>query len=318
MGRKFRPYVAIAVMLLPLATHHSESLAAPLLSSSAGITDNYRTPDGGFGSHNTQFCSDSGAGLRACQGADLGYVTPGLTGDVFRPFSFFGNALNYNANAVADYGVLKSYAELSIQGTLAAIQTEPDPFTGLQDTRDNVTAQAFSGFRDQWTISGMPDGSTGTLQLTFQVTGTASGSTSGSLSLSRISPTGAFSLVQSAPIVPNTDIVLSVPFAFANPLDFRVQLGAAAFIHTCPPFSICVESPLGQQSSLADFSHTATLSAIVARDGVGNIVPFSLSTASNAAIFNDLTAVPIPGAVWLFGSGLLGLVGALRPRKATA
>ena len=32
----------------------------------------------------------------------------------------------------------------------------------------------------------------------------------------------------------------------------------------------------------------------------------------------DFTAVPVPAAVWLFGSGLLGLVGVARRRKATA
>jgi len=30
---------------------------------------------------------------------------------------------------------------------------------------------------------------------------------------------------------------------------------------------------------------------------------------------NDITAVPVPAAVWLFGSGLIGLVGVAR-RKA--
>jgi len=29
----------------------------------------------------------------------------------------------------------------------------------------------------------------------------------------------------------------------------------------------------------------------------------------------DLSAVPVPAAVWLFGSGLLGLVGVARRRK---
>jgi hypothetical protein len=30
----------------------------------------------------------------------------------------------------------------------------------------------------------------------------------------------------------------------------------------------------------------------------------------------ELTAIPVPAAVWLFGSGLLGLIGVARRRKA--
>ncbi len=45
------------------------------------------------------------------------------------------------------------------------------------------------------------------------------------------------------------------------------------------------------------------------------------STAAGGAIFLDnasleVSAVPVPAAVWLFGSGLLGLVGVARRRKA--
>ena len=37
---------------------------------------------------------------------------------------------------------------------------------------------------------------------------------------------------------------------------------------------------------------------------------FTSITASNASV------IPVPAAVWLFGSGLLGLVGVARRRKA--
>jgi len=41
-----------------------------------------------------------------------------------------------------------------------------------------------------------------------------------------------------------------------------------------------------------------------------------LATLENATL--DVTAVPIPAAVWLFGSGLLGLVGVARRKKQHA
>ena len=48
-------------------------------------------------------------------------------------------------------------------------------------------------------------------------------------------------------------------------------------------------------------------------------VDFSLSAESTAGIsgFVQQVAVPIPAAVWLFGSGLLGLIGVARRKKAT-
>ena len=38
----------------------------------------------------------------------------------------------------------------------------------------------------------------------------------------------------------------------------------------------------------------------------------------NVSIVTDVSAVPVPAAVWLFGSGLLGLVGVARRKKALA
>lgn len=36
---------------------------------------------------------------------------------------------------------------------------------------------------------------------------------------------------------------------------------------------------------------------------------FTVSTASNAAAMSALTPVPVPAAVWLFGSAIAGLIG---------
>ncbi len=47
-----------------------------------------------------------------------------------------------------------------------------------------------------------------------------------------------------------------------------------------------------------------------------NFAGFSIKTANDVVISTDITntAVPVPAAVWLFGSGLLGLVGVARRR----
>jgi len=56
-------------------------------------------------------------------------------------------------------------------------------------------------------------------------------------------------------------------------------------------------------------------------EGVNDFGSFTLNqTASNtyngSFIVNELSTVPVPAAVWLFGSGLIGLVGIARRKKA--
>ena len=50
------------------------------------------------------------------------------------------------------------------------------------------------------------------------------------------------------------------------------------------------------------------------------LVPDANTPAGGALFWDDasleVSAVPVPAAVWLFGSGLLGLVGVARRRKA--
>jgi hypothetical protein len=60
-----------------------------------------------------------------------------------------------------------------------------------------------------------------------------------------------------------------------------------------------------------DFSLYSDLSGVPLSgfDGDGNLINLE------GAIVQDLSAVPVPAAIWLFGSGLLGLIGIARKRK---
>ena len=57
--------------------------------------------------------------------------------------------------------------------------------------------------------------------------------------------------------------------------------------------------------------------ASLAASGISYVILETSNTASGL-YFDDLsfTTVPIPAAVWLFGSGLLGLIGISRRNKA--
>ena len=76
------------------------------------------------------------------------------------------------------------------------------------------------------------------------------------------------------------------------------------------------EGPLTQNSSV--FTASNTFTGNLAYDLMTVKVDFSLSADSNVGIsgFVQQTAVPVPAAVWLFGSGLIGLVGVARRKKA--
>jgi len=63
---------------------------------------------------------------------------------------------------------------------------------------------------------------------------------------------------------------------------------------------------------------TSSINLVGGYDIMSVIVTFGLTDDTGVGFsgFVEQTAVPIPGAVWLFGSGLIGLVGMAR-RKAT-
>ncbi len=72
--------------------------------------------------------------------------------------------------------------------------------------------------------------------------------------------------------------------------------------------------PLTQNSSV--FTASNTLTGNLAYDLMTVKVDFSLSANSNVGLsgFVQQTPVPVPAAIWLFGSGLIGLVGLARKK----
>ena len=65
-----------------------------------------------------------------------------------------------------------------------------------------------------------------------------------------------------------------------------------------------------------DVSNGLTLQFNAATGAAGGSTSFL--EIDNVSVTADVSAVPVPAAVWLFGSGLLGLVGMARRKKAQA
>ncbi|MGB5439441.1 MAG: VPLPA-CTERM sorting domain-containing protein, partial [Gammaproteobacteria bacterium] len=96
---------------------------------------------------------------------------------------------------------------------------------------------------------------------------------------------------------------------------------------TCPPDSYTPGSPVGTEDG-----QEWTLAIFGASDWFadGSVIPDSLPVDYQALLvglnFNDngvevgaafaTSSVPLPAAIWLFGSGLLGLIGIARHKKA--
>ncbi len=82
-----------------------------------------------------------------------------------------------------------------------------------------------------------------------------------------------------------------------------------AFIMRADGIRVVEAVDYDQYTDLPDLSTTSRGTVI---DGV----VYNMDENGNLVAISDLSAVPVPAAVWLFGSGLLGLLGVARRRKA--
>jgi len=48
----------------------------------------------------------------------------------------------------------------------------------------------------------------------------------------------------------------------------------------------------------------------------GQLATFTIDRSTSTVSWAQFSAVPVPAAVWLFGSGLIGLIGIARRKKA--
>lgn len=271
------------LMAQPYAGAFAASVSAQTSVAAYDMNDNWLT----------DICfnySGSGA-LTQCQGSYSYYGTNNP-----------GSDLNYIATAAADYGVLSVYGASSTSKPGSAGSPEfLEP--------EYITTRGTASFRDQWTITGGTNGTTGTLQLSFDVTGSYfSGMVDTGLSFGLSLFNFTTGVYASHNQLPNYTGVLTTQFTYGTPIDFIVSLLGGSTMWSLS------EGGYDGQNSYIDMSHTALMNAIVVKDGNGNAVPFNMSTSSGAALFDDLApaAVPLPAAFYLLVAGLMSLIGLAR------
>ena len=145
-----------------------------------------------------------------------------------------------------------------------------------------------------------------TLNLPIALSGTIFADSSVSYSLSSLSDAGA----QVAPVV-GSNIVsafeVDTSVGGKSSLNKGVDVGSTFFF---------TGGPETQNSSI--FTASNSFTGDLAYDLMTVKIDFSLTPDSTVGIsgFVQQVVVPIPAAVWLFGSGLLGLIGIARRKKA--
>ena len=109
----------------------------------------------------------------------------------------------------------------------------------------------------------------------------------------------------------NCLVTAQVPYTLGDTISLFASLQATA---QSAPYLDQSTGTIYDGLAHADFYNTAKITDIAMYDSNGNRMNDIVFTAASGTVYP--AAVPIPAAVWLFGSGLLGLVGVARRGNA--
>jgi len=226
----------------------------------------------------------------------------------------------------AEYGSLHSYLSVDVNNYLPSTYTYFDEDLLFYDTYNAGYTSA--QFRDTFSVES-PTG--GYLNFIFDFDGVIS-STSTIDDMARTSVLfqalgrdpdipegqgyywqenyGTYSYISST--VVNTTIEFNVPFEPGTSKDILFNLQSWIAFEDGG-----LTNPYSAAATI-DFLNTASLSAILITDEFGNAIPevSLLSESGTSYQLSTLNTIPIPSAAWLFGSGLIGLIGMARRKKA--
>jgi hypothetical protein len=209
--------------------------------------------------------------------------------------------MNYTAFGISGFGVLASYAAISLSSGSATPGTHAS----------FITLQGDSRFEDVFTFAGT---GTGTVQFSFSLSGvvstvpaSATGDFSGNFAQATVyaylPSSNTFHIITE--VNGNDRLSPSIPVTFGQPIDIAFDLAAVGVVK---------EFQAGS-SALSDFSHTAILNGISAFDSNGNPVPVVV-TAQSQTQFGPLGIAPEPSTLAL-AAFALGAFVFLRNRRTS-
>lgn len=131
----------------------------------------------------------------------------------------------------------------------------------------------------------------------------------------------------SAGVTDGAGMDMKVFLVGGNGHTFDMTVGSVTKTYTISPYvgatgsfdDIYHTDPIiGMAIDLADFSLTGPVDhfRITIGDGWCTTSTICSAVPSFIGTYNSVSAVPVPAAVWLFGSGLLGLTGLVRRRRS--
>jgi len=106
----------------------------------------------------------------------------------------------------------------------------------------------------------------------------------------------------------NKSNTVSIPYEIGDEILLDLNMLASVWIYN--------DSGILSGSGYAKFFNSAGVTDIRLLDSAGDpLTSFTISSESGEFALYEPAAVPIPSGIWLFGSGLLGLVSMIRIRK---
>ncbi len=167
---------------------------------------------------------------------------------------------------------------------------------------------------------GVSNGSTGSLMLGWDVTGSASATGSAYLAISaRTNASLANTNSNTFAIMSNGHYDLTSPISFTFGTPFQLTIDSAVQANVGYDYRYTTAPDSFSDTASADFLHTAILSSFMVNDSTGApLSGFTIATDSGRPFLPTIAPVPEPEtyAMFLAGLGLMGAV--VRRRKSTS